>query len=136
MNSDYGVFVGNSLENTFYCNYFINVTQSVLDNEMSPDLFSENSWDNGSKGNYWSLYDGMDADGDGIGDSAYVLYQNNQDNYPLMDYPELSTNPETDLSQPDSSSTESALPVELTIGVIVAIIIVIAAVIIIKLRKR
>lgn len=135
MNSNYGVFVGNSSDNMFYSNYFINVTQLVLDNEMSPDMFSENSWDNGSKGNYWSLYAGEDADGNGIGDSVLVLYGNNQDNYPIMDYPELSTNPETDQSQPDSSSIELALPVELIIGVIVAVIIVVAVVVVIKLRK-
>jgi hypothetical protein len=29
-------------------------------------------------------YVGSDSNGDGIGDTAYYLYENNQDNHPLM----------------------------------------------------
>jgi parallel beta-helix repeat protein len=38
-----------------------------------------NRWDNGSVGNYYDKYAGVDNDGDGIGDNSY-----NADNYPLM----------------------------------------------------
>lgn len=52
-------------------------------------------WDNGypSGGNYWTDYDGADLYSgpfqnetgcDGIGDSPYIINENNQDNYPLM----------------------------------------------------
>ena len=53
-----------------------------------------NLWDNGSLGNYWENYNGTDANGDGIGDSPYILRSDpshgildliyGQDNFPLM----------------------------------------------------
>ncbi|XHH08635.1 MAG: nitrous oxide reductase family maturation protein NosD [Candidatus Bathyarchaeia archaeon] len=53
-------------------------------NFMPPPPISINKWDNGFRGNYWIDYPGSDENGDGIGDTAYFLYENNQDNYPLM----------------------------------------------------
>ena len=49
------------------------------------DVASLNStWDNGSRGNFWSDYDGSDTNLDGIGDTPYIIDENNQDNYPLV----------------------------------------------------
>jgi parallel beta-helix repeat protein len=45
---------------------------------------SINMWDNGEKGNYWNDYNGTDINSDGIGDTLYVIDENNRDNYPLM----------------------------------------------------
>jgi len=52
------------------------------------DRSGRNIWDNGypSGGNYWNDYTGEDLNNDGIGDSPYMLV-NNQDNYPLMQSP-------------------------------------------------
>jgi parallel beta-helix repeat protein len=137
MNSEYGMVVGASSGNSIYSNYFINVTQRILDTEMSAGLPSENSWDNGAEGNYWSDYVGADADGDGVGDSPYPLYENNQDNHPLMDYPPISTTPKTDSPEPPAQSSSSfTLPAEAIIGIVVAIIVLVAAVAVLKLRKH
>jgi parallel beta-helix repeat protein len=68
--------------NVIYHNNFINNTQHV----QILTLGYANSWDDGypSGGNYWSDYTGVDANGDGIGDTPYVIDANNTDNYPLM----------------------------------------------------
>jgi parallel beta-helix repeat protein len=75
----YGIHIGNNDPgNTIYHNALINNTVQVW------TLNQTNDWDNGAEGNYWSDYGGIDADGDGIGDSTYVIDEDNQDNYPLM----------------------------------------------------
>jgi parallel beta-helix repeat protein len=137
IDSEYGIVVGLSSNNRIYSNYFINVTELVMDTDISAGVPSENSWDNGAEGNYWCDYAGADADGDGIGESPYVLYENNQDNYPLMDYPHISTNPATDSpDSADSSSEDFTLPAEVIYGIVAAITVLVAAVAVWKLRKR
>ncbi len=44
---------------------------------------STNIWNYGSKGNYWSDYNGTDDDQDGIGETPYIINENNKDKYPL-----------------------------------------------------
>lgn len=44
------------------------------------------TWDKNGEGNFWIDYNGMDADRDGIGDTPYIIDENNRDNYPLI-YP-------------------------------------------------
>jgi parallel beta-helix repeat protein len=66
--------------NSIYSNSFIhNKVQVYLDNSI-------NVWDNGypSGGNYWSDYNGIDSNHDGIGDTLYTINANNIDHYPLM----------------------------------------------------
>jgi len=50
------------------------------------DVGYGNQWDNGSIGNYWDNYTGVDTDDDGIGDSPYTYIfgsAGSQDNYPI-----------------------------------------------------
>jgi hypothetical protein len=51
---------------------------------LHSDFSYNNTWDNGSVGNYWTDYKGVDANGDGVGDTPYVINPDNQDRYPLM----------------------------------------------------
>lgn len=78
-NSFYGLITMNSSGNVISRNNFIENTNQALDDEI-------NKWndDRAELGNYWSDYDGTDENRDGIGDTPYILNQQNQDNYPLM----------------------------------------------------
>jgi parallel beta-helix repeat protein len=80
-----GVVVTVSPSNTFYHNNFNNEL-NVYDSGqvISSQAISINAWDNGNEGNFWSDYNGPDANGDGIGGSPYIIDSNNQDRYPLM----------------------------------------------------
>jgi len=80
-----------SSDNHIYHNDFINIFYQC--EFYSPGY--ANFWDDGypSGGNYWSNYTGVDlysgpyqneTGSDEIGDTPYVLDENNRDNYPLM----------------------------------------------------
>lgn len=77
-----------SQNNTIYHNAFINNAKQVYDIHWEEEFsaISVNIWDNGypSGGNYWSDYNGTDNNRDGVGDTPYIIDENNQDNYPLI----------------------------------------------------
>lgn len=74
---------GSAHDNIIYSNNFINNTENVENDVIMNTTVSVNSWDNGATGNYWDDYDGVDSDGDGVGDTPYIIDENNRDNYPL-----------------------------------------------------
>ena len=82
------------------------------------------TWDNGEEGNYWSDYNGTDADGDGIGDTPYVIDVQNKDRYPLI---QLAATPPT---------TPLQLPIEIITAAIVLPIIIVVAVIAYRRKER
>lgn len=59
---------------------------NIINNTVQAAFYSAyaNSWNNTCEGNYWSDYNGPDENGDGIGDTPYVVDASNRDNYPLM----------------------------------------------------
>jgi parallel beta-helix repeat protein len=79
-----------SSDNMIFHNNFVNNTHQQAHTDASLNL-----WDDGypSGGNYWSDYAGVDEysgpnqnqpSSDGIGDTPYVIDENNQDHYPPM----------------------------------------------------
>jgi parallel beta-helix repeat protein len=81
-------------------------------------------WDNGREGNFWSDYNGTDANNDGIGDTPYVIDLLNLDRYPLMQSP----------MQPDSPTVISFETIGL--GVLAVVVLVAVPLIVWNRRKR
>ena len=74
-----GIVLLSSHDNTFFHNDFFN-------NNKNADDPCHNIWDNGINGNYWDDYNGVDSDGDGIGDTPYSIPGgDNVDHFPLME---------------------------------------------------
>jgi parallel beta-helix repeat protein len=69
----HGIYLYTSSNNVFFHNNFINNINQVN------SFASLNNWDNGylSGGNYWSDYNGIDKNRDGIGDTPYIIDENN-----------------------------------------------------------
>jgi putative cofactor-binding repeat protein len=79
--------------NQFYHNNFVNNTNQVsVAHQM---LFSSsivlaysvnNTFDAGyiAGGNYWSIFQGLDSNGDGVSEAPYEINSNNSDRYPFM----------------------------------------------------
>ncbi len=76
--SQLAIYVQNSKRNRIYKNDFLSNTAQVA---VADD--SSNYW-NTTVGNYWDDYMGSDADGDGVGDTPYVIDQSNVDYLPAV----------------------------------------------------
>jgi nitrous oxidase accessory protein len=75
--------------NIVYQNNFVDNVEQISTSPTYPGTtaptFPTEKYDNGSEGNYWNDYMGTDSDGDGIGDTPYIVDENRTDNYPLME---------------------------------------------------
>lgn len=73
----FGVTLEHAANNKFCQNNFLENVYQVHSSVYG------NAWDNGRLGNYWSDYNGSDANGDGIGDKPYVIDAGSTDRFPL-----------------------------------------------------
>ncbi|MFX1557664.1 MAG: nitrous oxide reductase family maturation protein NosD [Promethearchaeota archaeon] len=83
-NSGWGLFLADYVNlNDIFQNCFIDNNGNAYGDG------SNNNWDNGIKGNYWSDYTGSDSNNDGIGDTPHDIIgpAGSQDNFPLMKCP-------------------------------------------------
>jgi len=78
--------------NLIYRNNFVNnndhvrgPTNNIFLKGRRVDVgLQKNFWDNGYEGNYWDDYAGEDSDGDGLGDTPYIIEEENIDHHPLV----------------------------------------------------
>jgi parallel beta-helix repeat protein len=120
--------------NAVYRNNIVdNSQQASVDKEldsagMSPERSNGTdivSWDNGTVGNYWNDYQtryphAAEVGTSGIGDTPYVIYENNTDYHPLMQ--------PLNISLTLSPLSESSSNLLLTIAAIVVAVVIIFAV--------
>ena len=125
-----------AVNNTFYGNTF------AAGLEVRFNDAETTSWDNETIGNYWEDYTGTDSNGDGIGDSPYVItgvkwdndvggdvsFAADQDNYPLMAPLEI------EYDDPGIPQAEP-FPTTLLIGS-AAVVAVVCLVLLVYLKKR
>ncbi|MGA1974786.1 MAG: NosD domain-containing protein [Conexivisphaerales archaeon] len=83
-NSFTGIWFSQCGSDLVYHNNFIN--DSVFPGYLPVQSFGgfPNTWDYNGQGNYWSSYNGTDANLDGIGDTPFVIPGVVQDNDPIM----------------------------------------------------
>jgi parallel beta-helix repeat protein len=118
--------------NVFFGNNFAGNNQTVYDVaaasgiqwETAKPSVSVNEWDNGTTGNYWSVYNGTDANGDGIGDTPYNVYPNNTDYYPLMQ-PTANAVPVQPIATPNSELPAWAVPASLAALAVASVFVVV-----------
>ncbi|MGA2386073.1 MAG: right-handed parallel beta-helix repeat-containing protein [Candidatus Bathyarchaeia archaeon] len=91
------------------------------------------SWDNGKVGNYWSDYqskypNATEVDASGVGNTPYVINQNNIDHHPLTQ--------QVDISSSSAPASPSILPFAIIAVAIVVLVVIVTSLLLLYRRHR
>ena len=113
---------------------------SFVNNDLQIEILDDSvyfwSMDNGKEGNYWSDYNGKDADGDGIGDSQYFVKKEIVDRFPLMAPVDNGGNPVLPSLTPSVTASPEPFPTALAATVSAASVVIAGAGLLIYFKKR
>ena len=109
------------LGNKVYYNNIVDNTQSAL---VQQNVTTVVSWDNGYVGNYWSDYqlrypNASEVDASGIGNTPYVIDENNKDRYPILESFSIGPPKISVLSPLVQTYNETSAPLVFTVGKLV-----------------
>ena len=143
-NSGCGTTVYGSNWNIISNNDYINNTFQFSANEDYLVTWGGKVSVNTIEENYWSDYNGTDADGDGIGDTPHTLYENNIDHYPLMkpvDIPKLPDRTSGIPELPDGAGENGTdetepFPTLLVVAVATTVVTMVAVILLVYFKKR
>jgi nitrous oxidase accessory protein NosD len=126
--------------NKIYLNNFIDNSNNVMGWVVGRE---GNFWDNMTLGNFWSDYKGVDADGDGLGDTPYLIQNRWLDKHPLMapfnissiivGTPEWANSP---TPEPFSIPITITVVIMVAIGTIASIVAVCAGLLVYYMKSR
>jgi len=83
-NCGLGTSIYGSNNNSIINNNYVNNTIQFSANGWYYLIWGNPRSNNSISKNYWNNYTGIDINNDGLGDTPYIIDDNNQDNYPLM----------------------------------------------------
>jgi parallel beta-helix repeat protein len=129
-----GIYIANN--NSFYNNNFVDNTEQFSANEWYAMTFGYGGSTNTLNENFWSDYkskypNATEVDASGIGNTPYVINENNTDYRPLMRQVDIST------TAPDVTRTSETENPSLTIAAITTVsAVVIGIVLLVYFKKR
>lgn len=112
-NNKFGAFFSEGSGNVIIGNNFINNTSNIGARWVETEVRVQ-YWDDGfDRGNYWSDYTGDDLDGDGVGDTPYIIDEENRDSHPMMNPQNvIPIAPEEEIEEPEKGPEEAEEPLD------------------------
>lgn len=128
-NCGLGTSIYGSNNNSIFNNNYINNTSQFGANEWYYLTWGNPRSVNSISNNYWSDYTGFDLDKDGTGDIPYIIDENNQDNYPIM-------NPISTIELTPTPTPEPEFPTTIALASVAILSIAVLGILAYSIKKR